>query len=93
MPATATATAKHLTVSRQWLDKLCEEGVIERLPDGGFDLDDCRQKYIAYLRDRKNKPDKHADLIAARTRLAELKADELSGKLARIEDLRRILED
>ena len=83
MSANASVTAKHLDVSRQWLTKLTDEGILQRLSDGGYDLDDARVRYIQHLRDRRAKPDKYSALIAARTKVAEVRADRESKKLWR----------
>jgi hypothetical protein len=53
-PATVTATqlGEHLGLTRQRIGALADtEHVIERLPNGRFDQNACRLKYLAWLRD------------------------------------------
>ena len=76
----ASAAAKHLDVSRPWLAKLVEEGVIQQLEGGTYDLDDCRVRYIQHLRQRRTSG-KHDGLIEARTSLADLRAAKMRGSL------------
>ena len=51
--ATATALAAHLFCSREAITRLEKQHVLERLPDGGYDLDDCRRRVLEHLRQRK----------------------------------------
>ena len=44
------ALAVHLSCVRSYVQKLVEQGVIERRADGRFDQDQCRSKYIASAR-------------------------------------------
>ena len=85
MPKTVTsvsATARHLDLSRERLRQLDAEGVIERLPGGGgYDLDETRRRYIRFLRDRPARSGKHDELLAARTRIAELKEAALRDEM------------
>jgi hypothetical protein len=49
-----TTLAAHLGVSRQYVEKLAADGVIERGPTG-FDQDQSRLKYISWLRDPRRR--------------------------------------
>jgi hypothetical protein len=51
--ATATALAAHLFCSREAITRLEKQHVLERLPAGGYDLDDCRRRVLEHLRQRK----------------------------------------
>jgi hypothetical protein len=46
---TATALGRHLGLSRQYIDKLALDGVVERKSDR-FDQDQSRLRYLAWLR-------------------------------------------
>jgi hypothetical protein len=49
---TATELGVHLALTRQRVGALADtEHVIEHLPDGRFDQDDCRLRYLRWLRD------------------------------------------
>ena len=55
-PATVTATqlGEHLGLTRQRIGALADtEHVIERLPNGRFDQDDCRLRYLRWLRETR----------------------------------------
>ena len=79
----ATTAGRHLDLSYQRVLQLVEEGALQQLPNGRFDLDDCRLRYIRWLRDperrtAKSKADQEftqakADLI--RIRIAEKQRD------------------
>ena len=51
--ATATALAAHLFCSREAITRLEKQHVLQRLPDGGYDLDDCRRRVLEHLRERR----------------------------------------
>ena len=78
-----TTVGQHLDLSYQRVLQLVEENVLQRLPNGRFDLNDCRLRYIHWLRDperrsAKSKADQEftqakADLI--RIRIAEKQRD------------------
>jgi hypothetical protein len=60
------------------------EHVIERLPDGKFNQDDARLKYLAWLRDparRSARSQADADFVRAKTQLLELRVGERRGTL------------
>ena len=60
---TATALGKHLDLTIQRIKQLANEGVIEQLPNGRYDQDICRIKYLRWMR-------------APERRLAKSKADQ-----------------
>jgi hypothetical protein len=49
--ANATTAARHLDLSHHRIAQLVDENVLQRLPNGRFDLNDCRVRYIRWLRD------------------------------------------
>jgi hypothetical protein len=52
--ATVTALSLHLDCSREQIQRLEKQGVIERLPTGNFDLDASRVRVLRHLRERKS---------------------------------------
>lgn len=88
-PVSAAALALHLDCVRSYLGKLVEQGVIEKKPDGRFDQDQCRAKYIAHLRElRKLSPRSEADaaFAAAKTALINIRIDEKRRSTVPIEE-------
>jgi phage terminase Nu1 subunit (DNA packaging protein) len=77
--ATTAALAKHVDLSPKRIRQLVEEKVLPRRPDGNFDLDTCRLRYIKYLRDEGRRVSK----TAAASRTQELRGDEIELRLAR----------
>jgi hypothetical protein len=50
---TATDLAAHLFCSREAVARFEKQHVLERLPAGGYDLDECRRRVLEHLRQRK----------------------------------------
>jgi hypothetical protein len=82
---TATQLAAHLAMSRQHVVRLADvQHVIERLPDGRFDQDDCRLRYLRWLRDparRSARSEADAEFQKAKTELIKIRIAEKHGKL------------
>jgi hypothetical protein len=74
----ASEMARHLDVTREQLNRLTSQGVIERRGDKKFDVDANRLKYIRHLR---QKPTQASALIEARTKLTELRTAKLRNEL------------
>ena len=53
--ANATTAGHHLDLSYQRVLQLVDEKALVRLPNGRFDLDDCRVRYIRWLRDSERR--------------------------------------
>ena len=73
--ATATQLGKHLDLSRQRVQQLVDEHVIARLPNGGFDQDDSRVRYLRWLREperRSVRTQADAEHAAAKTEMLQL---------------------
>jgi hypothetical protein len=81
-----TVLAKHLGVSRQYVQKLADGGVIERLPDGRFDQDQSRLKYLQYLRN----PQRRSARAEADAEYRQMKMLALRLKIEK--DLGRLME-
>ena len=84
VPVSSAAMAQHLDCAPSYVRKLVDQGVIERRSDGKFDLDRCRTKYLAHLREaRKVSPRGAVDsaFTAAKTALVQLRVAERAGKL------------
>jgi hypothetical protein len=71
--ATAVACGQHLTLSRQRISQMTDEGNLSRNADGSFDLDACRDAYIAWLRSEDRKGAKSA----AASRVQDARAREM----------------
>jgi hypothetical protein len=79
---TATQLGGHLGITRQRIAALTEvEHVIERLPDGRFDQDACRLRYLNWLRD----PARRGARSEAEAALQKQKSTWLALKIARYE--------
>jgi hypothetical protein len=81
-PATVTATelGEHLGLTRQRISVLADtEHVIERLADGRFDQDDCRLRYLRWLRDpqrRSARSEAASEFSKAKTELIRLRIEQ-----------------
>jgi phage terminase Nu1 subunit (DNA packaging protein) len=92
----ASILAKHLDLSVNHVHKLAAEGVIPRLPGGGFDPDKCRVTYIRYLRDagrRSKDSDAKTRAQEARTRTLELRARKEEGELVEMTEVEVVFTD
>ena len=91
----ATQLAKHLDLSRQRVQQLVDEHVIERLPNGNFDQDDCRVSYLRWLRDPERRSawtQADADFVKAKTEMLQLKLAEKRGELVRQSDVDALID-
>ena len=79
--ATAAACGQHLTLSRQRVSQMADEGTLPRNGDGSFDLDACRNEYIAFLRSE----DRRGAKSAAVSRVQDARAREIEIRTAREE--------
>jgi hypothetical protein len=77
--------AQHLDLSLQRVTQLTKtEHVIERLPNGTYDQDDCRIRYLRWLRDaqrRAGRSKADADFTAAKAELIRLRIAEKTNTL------------
>ena len=89
----ATRLAGHLDLSRQRIQQLVDENVIARLPNGNFDLDDCRLCYIGWLRAperRVARSQVDAEITAAKAELIRLRVAEKKRELVPLEYMRAV---
>ncbi|MDP2358651.1 MAG: hypothetical protein Q8M31_21710 [Beijerinckiaceae bacterium] len=97
MPSvTATAVGQHIDVTRQRVMQFVDEGVLIRNEDGSFDIDDCRVRYIRWLRDDGRRINKSASanrVHDARARDIELKIAERENRLVDIDDAIGAMDD
>lgn len=86
--ATIKEVAEHLDLSTVRVHKLFEENIlIKSGKTGGQDLDDCRIKYLRYLRSlSKGKHQNSGDLNEERTRLTKIQADKAELELQELEE-------
>jgi hypothetical protein len=92
----AVALARHLGVSSQWIGKLVKAGVLVKLPDGTFDLDKSRLRYIRHLLDkgrRSDKSDAAARAQEARARQLELRLRKEEGELIELSAVEEVIGD
>jgi hypothetical protein len=76
---TATQLGRHLDLSRQRIRQLVDEHVIAQLPNGRFDQNDARIRYLRWLRDperRSAKSEAERDFIRAKTELIDIRIRE-----------------
>jgi hypothetical protein len=87
--------AVHFGCSRQNVDQLAAQGVIERRSDGLFDQDASRLKYIARLRDehrRSPRTQADADHVAVKTEMLKLRLMEKKRELVRQSDVDELID-
>jgi len=80
----ATKLGEHLDLSRQRIASLVSEGVIERRPDGRFNLDGNRVAYIRWLRSperRSVRSEAASEFQREKARFLALKIAQLEGRL------------
>ena len=71
----ATKLAGHLDLTHQRIRQLVDESVIVQLPDGRFDMDDARTRYLSWLRDperRSARTQADAEHVKAKTEMLQL---------------------
>src|SRR5262245_24038187 len=82
---TATQLGEHLGLTRQRIGVLADvEHVIERLPNGRFDQDESRLRYLRWLRDparRSARSEAAATYADAKTQLLRIKIEEKRREL------------
>jgi hypothetical protein len=91
----ATHLAKHLDLSRQRIQQLVDENVLERLPNGRFGQDECRVRYLRWLRDperRSARSQADADFIKAKTELIAIHVREKKRELIEFEEAKEVTE-
>jgi hypothetical protein len=84
----AAGLGEHLDLTGERIRQLADDGVIERRPDGLFDQDDCRLRYLRWLRDparRQVRSEAAAAFLAVKTQTMELKLEERKRRLVPIE--------
>lgn len=82
--------AVHFGVTRQHVEQLTAQGVIERRADGKFDQDQSRLRYLAHLRDparRSARSEAAAEHAKAKTEMLQIRIMERQRKLVRREDV------
>jgi hypothetical protein len=94
--ANATQLGQHLDLTRQRVAALADEHVIERLPDGRFDQDDCRLRYLRWLRDparRSARSEADAAHVQAKTEMLQIKLAEKRRDLVRRDEANALLDE
>jgi hypothetical protein len=93
---TATQLGLHLGLTRQRIGTLADvEHVIQRLPDGRFDQDDSRLRYLRWLRDparRSARTQADADHVKVKTEMLQLRLMEKKRQLVRVDDVNELID-
>lgn len=96
MEVNTQTLAECLGVTKRMVSKLAEDGIIERIGRGKYDLGASVQAYIEFrISGAKSKGPKSLDSIKAehevlKMRKTELAIRQIEGKLHRAEDVRRV---
>lgn len=88
--------AKHLDMVQQRVAQFVADGTFVTLPNGKLDVDDCRIRYIRWLRDetRKSSASVSASRVqVARAELIELQTAKERGELIPILEVTEFLEE
>jgi hypothetical protein len=92
----ARKLALHLDLSYQRVGQLTdEEHVLERLPNGKFNLDDSRVRYIRWLRDPERRTAKSkvdSDFVRAKTELIAIRVREKQRTLMETSEAMEMME-
>lgn len=102
-----TEIACILGVTGRRVRQLAEDGVIEKIKEGRFNLANTIQKYVDFIvNDKKSEEEQEeenslnlkklkseADLKKSKAKIEKLKADELEGKMHRSEDVEAMTTD
>jgi hypothetical protein len=86
---TAKGLARHLDLSHQRIGQLVDEKVIGRLPDGRYDQDECRVRYLTFLREqgrRAHQSEEARRLFDAKARAVEITNLRKEGELAPVQE-------
>ena len=93
---TATQLGRHLDLTRQRIRQLVGDHVIAQLPNGRFDQNDCRLRYLRWLRDperRSVRTQADAEHVKAKTEMLQLKLAEKRGELVRQSDVDALIDE
>jgi hypothetical protein len=87
--------ATHFGCVRQHIDQLTQQGVIERRPDGLFDQDQSRLRYLNHLRaehKRSARSEVDAAHVAVKTELLQVRLMEKRRELVRQTDVDALID-
>jgi len=91
----ASALGKHLGIARQYVSRLADDSVIERVA-GGFNIDASRLRYLGWLRSPERRSVKSAadsELQKAKTRLIQLRVAEREGRLMEVVEMESLVDE
>jgi hypothetical protein len=91
----AKQLARHLDLTHPRIGQLAEEQVLERLPDGKFNLDAARVAYIRWLRDAERRTAKSkvdSDFVRAKTELIAIRVREKRRTLMETSEAMEMME-
>jgi len=92
---TGMALAAHLDCARETISDYIAKGIIEKLPDGRYDEDDCRKRVLKHLRDRNagrtggELSSQRAELAKEQVETVRIKNAALRGDLVSLEAVAR----
>lgn len=99
----STELALVLGLTRRRIEQLAQDGTIQKVKRGKFNLCDSVQRYIKFLsREELSEDDAKLErekriaevtLKESKAQIAKLEADELNGKMHRSEDVQAVTED
>jgi phage terminase Nu1 subunit (DNA packaging protein) len=92
--ANATTVARHLDLSHHRIAQLVDEFVLQKLPNGRYDLDDCRVRYLRWLRNperRSARTQADAEHVKAKTQMLQFKLARERGELVRQSDVNDLI--
>jgi hypothetical protein len=91
----ATTVGRHLDLTHQRVLQLVEESVLQRLPNGRFNVDDCRVRYIRWLRDserRSAKSKADQEFTQAKAELIRIRIEEKKKTLIQTDEAIEVAE-
>ena len=91
----ARQLARHLDLTHSRIAQLVDEHVLERLPNGKFNLDDSRVRYIRWLRDPERRTAKSkvdSDFVSAKTELIAIRVREKQRTLMETSEAMEMME-
>ncbi len=90
------ALARHIDVSQPRIAQFVRDGTFQRLKNGKLDLDDCRIRYIRWLRDDSRKStaaQAQSRLRDVRTREVEMRIAREEGRIVEMESVEAVVSD
>jgi hypothetical protein len=87
--------AAHFGMTRQNVDALVSQGVIERRADGKFDQDQSRLKYLTHLRSKSRRSSRaavDAEHLKVKTEMLQLRVMEKRRELVQLDEVNAMID-